>query len=327
MIRFLIRRVLGAVPLLIGIATIIFFAVHAAPGDPIDNLAPQGMTAEAKAQARARLGLDDPLPIQYVRWLADVARGDFGVSIREGRPALDVLRGFLPNTLILSGAALLVAFVLGILIGTIQAVRQNSVLDSALSLITLFFYSMPSFWLALIMILVFVLFASSAGWPIHFPASGVQSLDYYRMSGGARLLDRLWYLVLPATTLALVLMAGVARYMRSSMLEVVRQDYVRTARAKGLPESRVIFRHALRNALIPIVTLMGLYVPLLLTGTVFVEQVFQRPGVGLMIVNGIAQRDYPIIMVGSFFFAFAVVLGNLIADVLYGVVDPRIRYE
>jgi peptide/nickel transport system permease protein len=230
--------------------------------------------------------------------------------------------------LILSGSALLVAFVLGVLLGTIQAVRQYSALDSGLSVVLLFFYSMPSFWLALMLILTLSLFARNV-WelPIWFPASGIVSTDYEFLSWSGQLRDRVMHLVLPTLSLALVLTAGIARYMRASMLEVIRQDYVRTARAKGLSEGVVVFKHALRNALIPIITLVGLYIPVLFSGTVFIEYIFAWPGMGRTIYEAILQRDYPLVMAGSFFFAVMVVVANLIADVLYAVVDPRIRYE
>jgi len=241
---------------------------------------------------------------------------------------MDVLADFLPNTLILSAAALVVAFVLGILLGTLQAVRQYSVLDSGLSVVLLFFYSMPSFWLALMLILTLSLFARNVwDWPIFFPASGMTSTDYEFLSFGGQLRDRFMHLVLPTLSLSLVLTAGIARYMRGSMLEVIRQDYVRTARAKGLSEGVVVFKHALRNALIPIITLVGLYIPVLFSGTVFIETIFAWPGMGRTIIDAINQRDYPVVMAGSFFFAMIVVVANLVADILYAVVDPRIRYE
>jgi peptide/nickel transport system permease protein len=254
--------------------------------------------------------------------------GDFGFSFSQSRPVLDVLWDFLPNTLILSASALVVAFVLGVLIGTVQAVRQYSKADSALSVVLLFFYSMPSFWLALMLILTFSLFARNVWeWPIWFPASGMVSTDHDFLSWGGQLRDRFMHLVLPTLSLALVLTAGIARYMRGSMLEVIRQDYVRTARAKGLSERVVVFKHALRNALIPVITLVGLYIPVLFSGTVFIESVFAWPGMGRAIYDAILQRDYPLVMAGSFFFALMVVVANLIADVLYAVIDPRIRYE
>jgi peptide/nickel transport system permease protein len=326
--RYVVRRLLGAIPLVVGIATIVFFAVNLAPGDPTARFLSPGMSQEVIDQMRSNFGLDEPVHIRYVRWLGAMLTGDFGYSLSHNRQVLDVLRNSLPNTLILSAAALLVAFVLGVLLGTIQAVRQYSALDSSLSVVLLFFYSMPSFWLALMLILTLSLFARNVWeWPIWFPASGMTSTDYDFLSGWGQVRDRFMHLVLPTLSLALVLTAGIARYMRGSMLEVIRQDYVRTARAKGLSERVVVFKHALRNALIPIITLVGLYVPVLFSGTVFIETIFAWPGMGRTIFDAINQRDYPLVMAGSFFFAIMVVVANLIADILYAVVDPRIRYE
>ncbi len=328
MTRYIVRRLLGAVPLVVGVATIVFFAVNLAPGDPTARFLSPGLSQEVIDQMRRNFGLDQPLLVRYVRWLGAMFTGDFGFSFSHSRQVLDVLADFLPNTLILSASALLVAFVFGVLLGTIQAVRQYSALDSGLSVVLLFFYSVPSFWLALMLILTMSLFARNV-WelPIWFPASGMTSTDYEFLSFGGQLRDRLMHLVLPTLSLALVLTAGIARYMRGSMLEVIRQDYVRTARAKGLAEHVVVFKHALRNALIPIITLVGLYIPVLFSGTVFIEVVFAWPGMGRTIYDAILQRDYPLVMAGSFFFAVMVVVANLIADVLYAVVDPRIRYE
>jgi peptide/nickel transport system permease protein len=326
--KLVVRRLVGAVPLVLGIATIIFFLVNLAPGDPATLLLSPGITQEVLDQMRANFGLDQPLHIQYVRWMGAMLTGDFGFSFSQQRPVLDVLVLVLPNTLLLSACALAVAFVFGVVLGTIQAVRQYSMMDSVLSVVLLFFYSMPSFWLALMLILTLSLFARNV-WelPIWFPASGMASVDYDSLSLLGKLGDRVRHLVLPTLSLALVLTAGIARYMRGSMLEVIRQDFVRTAHAKGLPERVVVFKHALRNALIPIITLVGLYIPFLFSGTVFIETIFAWPGMGRALYNAILQRDYPLVMAGSFFFATMVVLANLMADVLYAVVDPRIRYE
>ena len=321
MAKYVLRRLVGAIPLVLGIATIIFFLINLAPGSPIDLIVGPGVTREFREQMIRNFGLDQPLHIQYVKWLSAMFTGDFGYSFSQTRPVRDVLLGFLPNTVTLSLAALFVAFLFGVVLGTVQAVRQYSALDSGLSVALLFFYSMPSFWLALMLILVMSLML---GW---FPVSGTVSTDYEFLSLSGRVIDRVRHLALPTLSLALVLTAGIARYMRGSMLEVVRQDYVRTAHAKGLPERVVVFKHALRNALIPIVTLVGLYLPFLFSGTVFIETIFAWPGMGRAIVGAIFQRDYPLVMAGSFFFATMVVLANLVADILYAVVDPRIRYE
>ena len=327
MSTFIVRRLLGAIPLVLGIATIIFFVVNLAPGDPANRFLNRNMSPEAREQVRVNLGLDQPVHIRYVRWLGALARGDLGHSFTRNRPVLDIVKEILPNTLLLSVSAIGVAFALGILLGIVQAVRQYSLLDSIASIVGLFFYSMPSFWLALMLLIVFSLFASQGQWPIHFPASDMQSVNYALLGPVEKVQDRLWHLTLPATSLALVLAAGIARFTRASMLEVIRQDFVRTARAKGLSEPVVIFKHALRNALIPVITLLGLYLPLLFSGTVFIESVFAWPGMGKLVVDAIGQRDYPVIMGGTLVFAMMVVVGNLVADVLYAVVDPRIRYE
>ena len=214
--------------------------------------------------------------------------------------------------------------------GIVQAVRQYSLLDNVLTFAALFIYSMPSFWLAMMLILAFAYKANMISWwPdwLTFPVSGMTSISYESLGFWGKLGDRLHHLVLPSIALGVSSAAAVARYMRSSMLEVIRQDYIRTARAKGLSERTVILKHALKNALLPIITLFGLYLPFLLSGAVLVEFVFSWPGMGSTIVNAISQRDYPLVMATSFLFAVMVVIGNLIADLLYAVIDPRIRYE
>lgn len=326
--RFLLRRLAGAVPLVLGIATIVFFVLNLAPGDPASIYTSPTVSPDALEQMRRNMGLDQPVHVRYVRWMGSMLQGDFGVSFARNQPVRDVIRQILPNTLVLSFVAITLAFSVGILIGVLQAVRQNTATDGALSVVSLFFYSMPSFWLALMLILVFSLGARNLwGWPIWFPASGMTSIEYAFLSPADRFRDRVMHLVLPASSLALVLAAGIARYTRGSMLEVVRQDFVRTARAKGLPERTVILKHALRNALIPVVTLLGLYLPFLFSGTVFIETVFAWPGMGKLVVDAILARDYPVVMAGAFIFAVMVVIGNLVADLLYSVVDPRIRHD
>jgi peptide/nickel transport system permease protein len=324
---FILRRILGAIPLLLGIATLVFFVIAIAPGDPTAAYLNPNMPAEVVEQLRRNFGLDQPIYIRYLRWLGSFFTGNFGYSFAQARPVADILLDALPNTLVLAGISLLLVFLVGIVIGVLQAVRQYSLVDGLLSLFSLFFYSMPPFWLALMLMLVFSLKAHEWGWPIALPATGVTSVDYDFLPAGARFLDRVAHLVLPVTTLTLALAAGVSRYTRGQMLEVVRQDYIRTARAKGVPERSVIMKHALRNSLIPVVTLLGLYLPFLFSGAVFVEVIFAWPGMGRVIVDAIFQRDYPVVMATSFLFAVMVVVGNLIADVLYAVVDPRIRYD
>ena len=328
MSRYVLRRLVWAIPMVFGIATLVFLVLNLAPGDPLMRYVRPGMTDEVLEQVRVGLGLDQPLVVRYGRWLAAVARGDLGQSLARNRPVAEVVWAALPNTLVLAAVAFTAAFLVGIVMGVIQAVRQYSLLDSSLSVVALAFYSMPSFWLALMLILVFSLFARNVWeWPIWFPASGMVSVDHEFMGGWDRLVDRARHLFLPALSLTLVLAAGIARYVRGSMLEVIRQDYVRTARAKGLPERRVVFKHALRNALLPVATLAGLYIPFLFSGAVFIEWIFGWPGMGRLIVEAVGQRDYPVVMGTSLVFATMVVVGNLLADLLYAWIDPRVRYD
>lgn len=327
MIGYLVRRLLGAIPLLLGILTIIFFVVHLAPGDPTARFFNPNVSPEVIEQMRRNLGLDQPLHIQYWKWLSAFLTGDFGYSFGQMRPINEILPEVLWNTLQLTLVSLVVIFVVGMLIGIVQAVRQYSLADNVLTFVALFFYSMPSFWFALMLILILSLRAGQEGWFLQFPASGMTSIDYEYLSAGGKIRDRVMHLILPSIALGIGSAAGVARYMRGSMLEVIHQDFIRTARAKGLSERTVVFKHALRNALIPIITLIGLYLPFLLSGAVLVETIFAWPGMGRAIVEAILARDYPMVMATSFVIAAIVVLGNLLSDVLYAVVDPRIRNE
>lgn len=326
MLSFSLRRTLAAIPLLLGVATLVFLVLSLAPGDAASIYIRPGMTPETLEHIRRSMGLDDPLLIRYGRWLLAFLQGDFGYSHFYQMPVRDRILAALPNTLILASGALFFAFLIGVLVGVLQAVKEGSLLDSVLTAVTLFFYSMPSFWLALMLILVFSFGAGSLwDWPFSFPPSGPESPGADLLGPWALLKDRIHHLVLPTLTLTLILAGGVARYVRTSMLEVIGQDYIRTARAKGLPESRVILKHGLRNGLIPIVTLFGVYFPFLLSGTVLIEYVFAWPGMGQLMVESIRREDLPVVLAGTFLFGGMVVLGNLLADLLYGVVDPRIR--
>ena len=327
MIGYLLRRILGSIPLLLGILTLIFFIMQLAPGDVTGRLVGPNTPPEVIAQIRENLGLNKPLHVQYWLWLKSFVTGDFGYSFGQMRPIGEILPEVLWNTVQLTLISLVVIFAVGMLIGIVQAVRQYSVADNVLTFLALFFYSMPSFWFALMLILIFSLKANTAGWPLQFPASGMTGVEYDYLTTGGKITDRIMHLILPATALGIGSAAGVARYMRGSMLEVIHQDFIRTARAKGLSERTVVFKHALRNALIPIITLLGLYLPFLLSGAVLVETIFGWPGMGRAIVDAILQRDYPMVMATSFVIAAIVVAGNLVSDILYAVVDPRIRTE
>lgn len=326
--RYLLRRVLLFVPMVLALATFLFFLVELAPGGPGEVFLSAGMSRAVQDQLRTNLGLDAPLPVRYLRWLGALATGELGYSWSYGQPVIRVLGSVLPNTLLLTGVSLLMAFVLGTAVGIVQAVKRNTAVDGLLNLGVLLFYSVPSFWLGILLILVFSWAGPQLwGWPVGLPASGAVSVSHDLMGPVARVLDRLVHLVLPATTLVLVLGAGVARHARSSMLEVIRQDYLVAARARGLSRMRVLWRHAFPNSLLPLITLFGLYVPVLFSGAVFVETVFAWPGMGRLMVDAVASRDYPLILAGGMGFGILVLVANLAADLLYGLADPRVRYE
>jgi peptide/nickel transport system permease protein len=321
MLPFLVRRVLGALGVVALAATLAFALLHLAPGDPFSSMYSGPEASEAVRQHwREYYGYDRPLPEQYVRYVRGVLTGELGQSAPLHRPVADVLADALPNTLVLMGAALLLSFTLGIGLGVFQAMRRGRVADRAISTVTLFFYSVPDFWLALAMLFVF------ADRLRLFPVNGMyDAIDYEWFTPAERILDRLHHLVLPATTLALLSAAVVVRHQRSAMLEVIGEDYVRTARAKGLRERTVIMRHALRNALLPVITLLGLAFPALLGGAVFIEKVYAWPGMGSVAVNAIAMRDYPLLTACVIVGSAMVAVGGVLADVLARVVDPRLR--
>jgi len=327
LVRYAARRLLQAVPLLVGILTLTFVLLHLAPGDPTATYLTDNVSPEVVERTRARLGLDRPLPVQYLKWVGAFATGDWGTSYVGGEPAVaERIGAALPNTLLLGLVSLVLIFVLGGLIGVVQAVRQYGISDTTLTIGSLALYSMPGFWLGLMMQIA----VSSSWWPdaLSLPVSGIIDVrEHPGMSPLQQVLDVARHMVLPTIALGLASAAGIARYMRGEMLEVIHQDYVRTARAKGLSERRVIFGHALRNALIPIASLLGLYLPLLIGGSVVVEKVFAWPGMGLLLYDSVLARDYPVVMAATFLFGALVVAGNLVSDLLYAVLDPRIRYE
>jgi peptide/nickel transport system permease protein len=319
--QFLTHRVLQGITIVFLVATLTFLLIHLAPGDPVTALSEtRRRTPEVEQQLRRNLGLDRPLVEQYVRYILGVARGDLGMSFAERRPVWSAIRERIPATMGLALAALAIDFALGISIGALQGARAKSRTDDALSLVTLTLFSVPVFWLGLMLLLVF---AQHLGW---FPVNGAKDAALYPyLSLGGKLWDRARHLVLPALTLGLVGAATTARYQRAAMLEVMRHDFMRTARSKGLTERVVLVRHALRNALLPTITLFGLSLPVLLSGAVLVESVFGWPGLGKFAADAIAARDYPVVTGAAIAAATMVVVGNLLADVLYRVVDPRTR--
>jgi len=319
MTTYVMRRIIQAIPIVFGISILIFLIVQLAPGDPTDRFRTPRVRPETIANLIRLYGLDRPLPEQYFSWITaffQVWRVEcWGYSLKTGEPVRDMIFGRLPNTALLMGTAEIVTILFAIPIGIVAAVKQYSLLDKVISVFATIGYAIPSFILG-----IYVMYFGGVvlGW---FPLFGMQSLG---KSGEP--LDIAWHLVLPVTSLAIQSIAGWARYVRTSMLETMHQDYVRTARAKGLAGSRVIGKHALRNALLPVVTLLGLALPSLVAGAVITESIFSYPGIGSLTINSVTANDFPVIYAVGMLVGIFVILGNLLADVLYGLVDPRIKY-
>ena len=314
------RRVAASIAIVFAVATLTFLLIHLAPGEPLIPGTETPIDPAVVAQLRHEFGLDQPVPVQYAKYLVALAHGHLGESFALHRPVADALADAIPNTLVLAGAALALDLLLGLALGVFQAVQARRLPDVGLSYATLFLSSVPTFWLALLLLLVF------GEWLHWVPVGGVvDPVVHASLPWAGRLGDRLVHLLLPALTLGMVGAAGTARYERSAVIEVIGQDYVRTARAKGAPERRVVLVHALRNALLPLVTLFGLSFPFLLTGAVLVETVFAWPGMGKLAADAIFQRDYPVVMASAMAASVMVVVGSLLADILYAVADPRIR--
>jgi len=324
MLAYTIKRLLISIPMVLGIVTITFVMIRVAPGDPLDMyLEPQRqrqVDPEIIELLRVKYGLDQPIHIQYWRWISNVARGDFGESFRSRRPVGRMLAEAIPYTLQLTILATLFDALLGIMLGIIAAVKQYTALDKAVTMGALIVYAIPGFWLALMLVMVF---SVHLGW---FPTSQTRSMDYEFLSFWGKLGDRAWHLVLPVFVLGIGSAAGTARYVRNRLLDVLNADFVWAARARGFKERVVIVRHALRNALIPVITMYGMSPPYLLGGATVIESIFAWPGMGNMAVGGVGGRDYPVIMATTLIAAVLTVLGNLLADITYAVVDPRVTY-
>jgi len=305
-IRFLVRRLLLTIPVLIGVATLVFSLIHLVPGDPVQAMLGESASPQDVAQLRSKLGLDRPLYEQYVSFAGGVVRGDLGVSLRTNQPVTRVIFERMPATMELAVAAMLVAIVFAIPLGIIAAVRKGTRVDHAATTLALLGISMPTFWLGPLLAIIFSVWL---GW---FPVSGRGTLAN---------------LVLPAITLGAPLAAILARMTRASVLEELRELYVLAARARGVSEARAVLAHAFRNSLIPIVTVIGLQFGAVLTGAVITETIFAWPGVGRLLVQSISARDYPAVQGCILLIALTYVSMNLIIDVLYGFLDPRIRYE
>ncbi len=343
LLKYAIRKLLLAIPLILGVVTLIFILIELSPGNIADKFFTPETTPEVREMIVAKYQLDQPAFIRYLAMMKNLLFFDFGYSMAQERPVFDIIWEAIPNTLLLSAVTLMVIYPTGIFLGTLQAVRHNSAVDTVASVGSLLLYSMPSFWLALLLQLLIGFYWT--GWIedlqragsipqgvamfLTIPLSGVQDPMFEVIEVGAfeRFVDRAKHLILPGVAMGLASAGSTARYMRSALLETIRQDYIRTARAKGLRERTVIVHHAMRNALLPIITLIGLSVPYLFSGAVLIEQVFAWPGMGRLILAAIHTQDTPLIVACFFVFTLLVVFGNLLADLAYAVVDPRIKFD
>lgn len=314
--KYLVTRVLSAIPLLFGVSLILFAVLHLAPGSPLDiYLGNPAVTPEALENIRVSLGLDKPLPQQYLAWIKSFLQGNWGYSIRTNQPAVQEALERVPATLMLSGTAFVIALLTALPLGIISAVRRYSFLDHSATLFSFLGISMPVFWLAL---MVQLLFSVKLGW---LPSAGMVTI------GDSSFVDRIRHLILPASVLSLAFIAGWSRYVRSSMIEVLSLDYVRTARSKGLGERLVTYRHAFKNALIPVVTVISLDLAGLFSGAIITETVFAWPGLGRLFIESMTGRDYPVLLGLLMFGSFMLIFVNLLTDLLYAVLDPRVRYD
>ena len=334
MLRFILTRVLTVVPTFIGITVLVFILIHLIPGDPVEVLmGERGISPEAHAEALHKLGLDAPLPVQYLRYVTHAVHGDLGTSLVSSTSVMQEFLARFPATVELSLCALLFALIIGVPAGVIAALRRGSAVDHGVMGTALAGYSMPIFWWGLILIMFF---SVKLGWT---PVSGRIAVEYdVTPVTGFMLIDTLFstdpgafrsalsHLVLPSIVLGTIPLAVIARMTRSSMLEVLREDYIRTARAKGLSPMRVVVVHALRNALIPVVTAIGLQVSLLLAGAVLTETTFSWPGIGKWLIDAVGRRDYPVVQGAILLIALLVIVVNLCVDMLYGLLNPRIRH-
>lgn len=313
MLRITLTRIVGIIPVLLGISIISFLVIRMIPGDVVNSIMGDEFADPAvEEQLRTYFGLDLPLHVQFLNWFGMLLQGDLGVSMRSGQPVVDEILTRLPATALLAVSALVVAIVVSIPLGVISATRRNGVIDAATRVGSLIGLSVPNFWLGILLVYVF---AVTLGW---LPSQGAGE--------GKPFPENLAHLVLPAITLGVTLAATSMRMVRSSMLEVLGQDYIRTARAKGLSERLVVTRHALRNSLIPVITVLGMEAGALLGGTVIIEQVFSWPGLGSLVIRGISQRDYPLVQGTLLFLALFYVLVNFIVDLIYTLLDPRLRH-
>ena len=321
MLSYITKRLLVMIPLIFGITLITFIVIHLAPGSPVEVQTEMSLkvSAQAKENLKKLYGLDKPLYLQYSDWLKRFVSLDFGKSFVDGRKVIDKIIERIPITLTINILSLILIAIIAIPVGILSAIRQYSIFDKLSTIFVFIGFSTPTFWLAL---LLMILFGVNMGL---LPISGIQSIDVSEMGPFDRLLDWIKHLILPVGVSAFGGIAGLSRYSRSSMLEVIRQDYIKTAMAKGLTEAEVVFKHAFRNALMPIVTILGLSVPGLIGGGVIFETIFAIPGMGQLFYSSTMSRDYPTIMGILVIGAVLTLLGNLFADISYALADPRVR--
>jgi len=321
-LKYIVKRILFMIPLMLGITIICFFVMHLAPGSPTDlqtEMNPKA-SVEMKQHLRALYELDKPIHVQYWSWLKKISHGNMGFSFSsDQRPVTSKILERLPITILIEFLSLIIIIAVAVPIGVLSAVHQDSLFDKVTAVFVFIGFAVPTFWLAL---LLMIFFGINLGW---LPISGLRSLNYEYLGTIDRIIDLAKHLVLPVFVSAFGGLAGLSRYMRANMLEVIRQDYIMTARAKGLSERDVIYRHALRNALLPAITILGLSIPGLIGGAVIFETIFAIPGMGQLLFMSVMARDYPTIMGILLFSAILTLLGNLIADVSYALADPRIR--
>ncbi|MBU1062261.1 MAG: ABC transporter permease [Candidatus Omnitrophica bacterium] len=323
MIKYIIRRLIGLIPLLLGITVITFAVIHLAPGSPTDL--EEQFNPKVSLEVRQRIahlyGLDKPLHVQYTDWLGRLLRLDFGISFVDSRPVIEKIGERIPITLGINLASIILILLIGIPIGVSSAVKEGAFYDRFMTVFVFIGFAMPTFWLSLILMDLI-----GVRWGL-LPISGIKSLEFDKFSFFEKIIDIARHLTLPIFVSAFGGLAGISRYMRSNMVHVLKQDYIRTARAKGLKEKDVIYKHALKNALLPVVTILGLSIPGLIGGSVIFESIFSIPGMGRLFYESVMARDYPVIMGGLVITAILTLLGNLLADVSYAAVDPRIKLE
>jgi peptide/nickel transport system permease protein len=320
--NYIIKRLLSTIPMLIGISLISFAVIHLAPGSPVDSMTTLDpkVSFEAREKLITQYGLDRPIYIQYFDWVRRIFIFDFGISYKDGQKVLWKIGQSIPITILINSISILLILLIAIPIGVASAVRNNSLYDRSMTVFVFIGFAMPGFWLALLLI---SFFGIRLGW---LPVQGIVSLNFDSLSFIGKVLDISRHLVLPVFVSCFAGLAGMSRYVRNNMLEVLHKDYIKTARAKGLDERTVVYKHALKNAILPVITILGLSVPGLIGGSVIFESIFGIPGMGRLFYESVMGRDYPVIMAILVIGAFLTLIGNLLADLAYSMADPRIRY-